>query len=250
MDRKAKGLRRGEDPNFDNPRKRNKAIHRNDGNSTASTTLQEPSAHSEFHGTGLQNSGSDNFTARDIYIGSTSGGELERELLRDLRVSDPRDDKIRIERTKGGLLRDSFRWVLDHDDFRRWQDDEQKPFIDALDECETDLSQLLHLIVQVSSTTQAKWLISSRNRRDIEQVIRPEESRTRLSLELKENAELVSHAVDTYISQCISQLAVLEEDALLQDQVRSKIQQKADGTFLWVSLSSSKSFARQKFGKS
>ncbi|KAK1585139.1 WD40-repeat-containing domain protein [Colletotrichum navitas] len=276
--------------------------------------------------------------------GPTSSGELERELLRDLRVSDPRDDKERIERSKGGLLWDSFRWVLDHDDFRQWQDDgqsrmlwvkgdpgkgktmlmcgiitelekrpagtvlsyflcqatdarlnnatavlrgliylllDQQPFlierlrkkydhagkqifedvnswdvlsrtllfilqdlgsrttylvIDALDECETDLSQLLHLIIQASSTTQAKWLLSSRNRRDIEQVIRPRESQTRLSLELKENAELVSRAVNTYISQCISQLAVLEGDVLQQDRIRSEIQQKANGTFLWVSL--------------
>ncbi|WDK13463.1 NACHT domain-containing protein [Colletotrichum graminicola] len=265
----------------------------------------------------------------------TSDNELERELLRDLRISDPRDDKQRIERTKGGLVLDSFRWVLYHDDFRRWQDDgqsrmlwvkgdpdkgktillcgiitelEKRPVdtvlsyflcqatdvrlnnatavlrglvyllldqqpslikrlrkkydhvedvnswdvlsrtllfilqdlgsqttylvIDALDECETGLSQLLYLIIQASSTTQAKWLLSSCNRRDIEQVIRPRESQTRLSLELKENAELVSRAVNTYISQCISQLAVLEGDVLLKDQIRSKIQQKADGTFL------------------
>ena len=38
--------------------------------------------------------------------------------LADLRLTDPRDDKTRIEQTKGGLLKDSYKWVLDHDDFQ------------------------------------------------------------------------------------------------------------------------------------
>ncbi|KAK1991512.1 hypothetical protein LX36DRAFT_554323, partial [Colletotrichum falcatum] len=88
-----------------------------------SSILLSPTIWAESHGTGIKHSGSGNFTARDIYIWSTSGGELERELLRDLRASDPDEDKERIERTKGGLLRDSFLCVLDHDDFRRWLDD-------------------------------------------------------------------------------------------------------------------------------
>lgn len=32
--------------------------------------------------------------------------------IRDIRVTDPRDDKKRIEITKGGLLADSYRWFL------------------------------------------------------------------------------------------------------------------------------------------
>lgn len=38
--------------------------------------------------------------------------------LRDLRTTDPRDDKTRIEETKGGLLEDSYRWILEHSDFQ------------------------------------------------------------------------------------------------------------------------------------
>ncbi|EEU33805.1 uncharacterized protein NECHADRAFT_89121 [Fusarium vanettenii 77-13-4] len=49
--------------------------------------------------------------------------EESKQCLKDLRETDPRDDKTRIEATKGGLLRDSYRWILDHDDFRRWRDD-------------------------------------------------------------------------------------------------------------------------------
>ncbi|KAH6975630.1 NACHT domain-containing protein [Ilyonectria destructans] len=38
-------------------------------------------------------------------------------------LTDPRHDKRRIEETKGGLLKDSYKWILDHQDFRRWRDD-------------------------------------------------------------------------------------------------------------------------------
>jgi len=47
--------------------------------------------------------------------------------LADLRSSctDPSDDKRRIEDKKGGLLKDSYKWILDHSDFRRWLGDDQ-----------------------------------------------------------------------------------------------------------------------------
>jgi hypothetical protein len=41
--------------------------------------------------------------------------------LRDLSAVDPRDDKLRIQRTKGGLLEDSYRWILSNNDFLRWR---------------------------------------------------------------------------------------------------------------------------------
>ncbi|KAJ0383710.1 hypothetical protein COL922a_009915 [Colletotrichum nupharicola] len=45
----------------------------------------------------------------------------EKDLfLADLRVTDPRSDKIRIERTKGNLLKNSCIWILDNNDFRQW----------------------------------------------------------------------------------------------------------------------------------
>ncbi|KAF2200662.1 HET-domain-containing protein [Delitschia confertaspora ATCC 74209] len=42
-----------------------------------------------------------------------------------LRITDPHDDKRRIENTKGDLLEDSYSWILDNTEFRQWQDDEQ-----------------------------------------------------------------------------------------------------------------------------
>ncbi|WPJ64533.1 hypothetical protein SMAC4_13811 [Sordaria macrospora] len=52
-------------------------------------------------------------------------GQNDEQCLKHLRITDPRDDKVRIERTKGGLLRDSYRWVLNNADFQQWGDDPQ-----------------------------------------------------------------------------------------------------------------------------
>ncbi|RYP31995.1 hypothetical protein DL767_005440 [Monosporascus sp. MG133] len=50
--------------------------------------------------------------------------EVDARCLADLRSTDPRDDKIRIEQTKGGLLRDAYKWVLDNAEFQRWRHEE------------------------------------------------------------------------------------------------------------------------------
>ncbi|GKT52382.1 vegetative incompatibility protein HET-E-1 [Colletotrichum spaethianum] len=320
------------------------AVYRNDS-SWVHHILKQPDVGLSFDGNGIQNSGGIN-VGGDVNIGVQNRSDQDTKFLADLRSTDPHDDKTRIERTKGCLLRDSYRWILDHDDFRRWRDDDdqsrllwikgdpgkgktmllcgiidelektpadtrtlcyffcqatdsrlnnatavlrsliyqlldQNPsiigrarkkydhagkklfqdvnswdalskmlfsileesslqntylVIDALDECETDLSQLLRLINQVSSLSHAKLIVSSRNRHDIEDKLRPTETQTRLVLELKENAQHVSWAVDTYISQCISELMQLQGDKTLQDQLRQKMQVKAEGTFLWVAL--------------
>ncbi|KAF2811645.1 HET-domain-containing protein [Mytilinidion resinicola] len=64
--------------------------------------------------------------------GSTSAFKrLEEEIdklnkcLRDLRSTDPCDDKKRIEDTKGGLLVDSYHWILKNSDFQQWRDNQQ-----------------------------------------------------------------------------------------------------------------------------
>jgi hypothetical protein len=270
----------------------------------------------------------------------------DHQCLKDLRLTDPRDDKTRIEKTKGGLLDDSYQWILNHPDFRQWRDDEhgrllwikgdpgkgktmlligiikelsrqlqeltpdvgplsfffcqgtdarlnnatvvlrgliylllvQKPslisrvrekydtagrplfedgnaffyfsevfkdmlhdprlrgacvIVDAVDECETGLPQLLDFIVHnASASHHIKWIVSSRNRPDIEQ--RLVGTRMRLSLEL--NATQVSQAVDTYIDYKVSQLAALKDDEVLRGDVRDQMCRKANGTFLWVAL--------------
>ncbi|KAN0087273.1 hypothetical protein V8E54_000961 [Elaphomyces granulatus] len=272
----------------------------------------------------------------------------DNRCLADILLTDPRSEKIRIERTKGGLLTDSFRWILDNSEFQRWRDGIQsqllwikgdagkgktmlmigvinelqqqvarpsvtevvsyflcqgtdsrlntatailrgiiyllaseQPFlisylrkkydhagrklfedssafyslsdvfrqmvqdpkltvaylvVDALDECEVGLPQLLDLITWTVSAqpTCVKWIVSSRNRNDIEQCLGLDDSHARLSLEL--NAGHISNAVDVYVDHKVSQLISLRNDKALQEQVRDQLHQKSDGTFLWVAL--------------
>ncbi|KAK4251068.1 NACHT domain-containing protein [Corynascus novoguineensis] len=56
-------------------------------------------------------------------INNFYGEERNRRYLQVLRTTDPRHDKKRIEQTKGGLLAESYRWVLDNPDFRQWRDE-------------------------------------------------------------------------------------------------------------------------------
>ncbi|KAI9770814.1 MAG: hypothetical protein M1839_003040 [Geoglossum umbratile] len=49
----------------------------------------------------------------------------DQECIQHLRLTDPRDDKKRIEETKGGLLEDSYRWILENSDYQQWHNDPQ-----------------------------------------------------------------------------------------------------------------------------
>jgi hypothetical protein len=51
--------------------------------------------------------------------------DRQKRCLQDLRLTDPRDDKKRIEDTKGGLLKESYRWILQNLKFCQWRDDQQ-----------------------------------------------------------------------------------------------------------------------------
>ncbi|KAF2626151.1 hypothetical protein BU25DRAFT_492296 [Macroventuria anomochaeta] len=53
----------------------------------------------------------------------------QEQCLRDLRPTDPRDDKKRIEDTKGGLLEGSYRWVLDNSSFQQWHNGPQSQLL-------------------------------------------------------------------------------------------------------------------------
>jgi hypothetical protein len=267
----------------------------------------------------------------------------DHQCLKHLRNTDPRDDKRRLEQTKGGLLLESYRWVLENPDFRRWCDDaesrllwikgdpgkgktmllcgildqlrvsnpsglisfffcqatdsrinsaigvlrgliyllvDQQPtllshvrkkyddagitlfedanawvalteifdniikdptlkdafvVIDALDECVTDLPQLLDFIAERSCMSSVKWIVSSRNWPEIEEHLGTTEKQTKLCLEL--NAVAVSAAVTAYIQHKVTQLAQLKKyDRVTEIAVRDYLSLNADGTFLWVAL--------------
>ncbi|KAL6901233.1 hypothetical protein GGI43DRAFT_371466 [Trichoderma evansii] len=59
--------------------------------------------------------------ARDEYQRT----QEDQQCLRDLFVTDPRDDKTRIEDTKGGLLEDAYRWILENPEFQAWHSNDQ-----------------------------------------------------------------------------------------------------------------------------
>jgi hypothetical protein len=265
--------------------------------------------------------------------------------LRDLRATDPRNDKRRIEETKGGLLADSYRWVLDNTAFQQWQQEphrrllwvkgdpgkgktmllcgiinelqnaathvvtvsyffcqatdarintatavlrgllhmlvNQQPslvshirkkhdlageslfndanawlalteiwaavlqdpdlrttylIIDALDECVTNLPNLLEFVAkQSSASSRVKWIVSSRNWPDIEAQLEQAEDEVRLSLEL--NAKSVAAAVAVFIRQKVDQLAQEKQyKADVRNAVLQHLESNADDTFLWVAL--------------
>jgi hypothetical protein len=54
--------------------------------------------------------------------------KLER-CIQDIRSTDSRHDKKRIEETKGGLLEDSFRWVITNPSFTQWHDNSDSPLL-------------------------------------------------------------------------------------------------------------------------
>jgi hypothetical protein len=107
--------------------------------------------------------------------------------------------------------------------------------IDALDECITDLPKLLDLIARMSSLyPHAKWIVSSRNWRNIEEKL-DETHRVKLSLEL--NRGSISAAVGTYVRNKVDRLARLKKyDDTMRDVVQHHFLSNADNTFLWVAL--------------
>ncbi|KAF2633479.1 hypothetical protein BU25DRAFT_486568 [Macroventuria anomochaeta] len=52
-----------------------------------------------------------------------------KRCVHGIQSTDPRDDKKRIEETKGGLLADSYRWVLDNATFQGWQHDQRSQLL-------------------------------------------------------------------------------------------------------------------------
>ncbi|CAI0649715.1 unnamed protein product [Colletotrichum noveboracense] len=71
--------------------------------------------------------GGSQYNAENITIHHVANdpGDKDRQFLIDLKLSDPRLDKERIERTKGGLLKDSYLWILNNEEFQRWRTDFQ-----------------------------------------------------------------------------------------------------------------------------
>ncbi|RII17397.1 hypothetical protein CUC08_Gglean002491 [Alternaria sp. MG1] len=109
--------------------------------------------------------------------------------------------------------------------------------VDALDECTSGLSELLHIITDDSlrRRSRVKWLVTSRNVPEIERYLQPDAQGVKVSLEVK--ASHVSRAVAAFVEYKAQRLATVQQyDAALQTEVQQQLYDKAEGTFLWVSL--------------
>jgi WD40 repeat protein len=106
----------------------------------------------------------------DIYsaLQEQDSRQIEREdkrednqCLKDLRSTNPNDDMIRIERTKGGLLEDSYVWILGHDDFIDWRDgDETRLLWIRGDPGKGKTMLLIGIIREFQKSSQSSYLLS------------------------------------------------------------------------------------------
>ena len=109
--------------------------------------------------------------------------------------------------------------------------------IDALDECTSDLSPLLRIITDDSLARQSrvKWLVTSRNMPNIERYLQTDLSGVKISLEV--SAIHVSKAVAAFVDYKVQRLAAGQKyDHKTRAEVQQQLYNKAEGTFLWVSL--------------
>ncbi|KKF92490.1 Vegetative incompatibility protein HET-E-1 [Ceratocystis platani] len=276
------------------------------------------------------------FTRSDIPQLKAQHDENDKKCLSALCNTDPSTDKKEIESRKGGLLEESYRWILSHKNFLQFIDESESPIlwikgdpgkgktmllcgiidelertnptslsyffcqatnhrvntatsvlrgliyrlarqnphlnthvrdkydynqnlfqstgawqelceiltsmlndpslknailvVDALDECSTRQKDLLEFIAKPS---RAKWIVSSRNSLDVEEVLNDAEQNVKIHLEI--NEESVSAAVNSFIDFKVDQLAHKKKyNREMKHAVSEHLRLNADGTFLWI----------------
>jgi hypothetical protein len=107
--------------------------------------------------------------------------------------------------------------------------------IDALDECIIGLPSFLNLITQISSACpKVKWVVSSRNRPDIEERL---DTTQTASILLELNKESVSKAVNKFIQHKVHYLAKAKKYSDgTRDTIYRYLSSNSQDTFLWVAL--------------
>jgi hypothetical protein len=107
--------------------------------------------------------------------------------------------------------------------------------VDALDECEDGLSDFLNLVRETTlEENRLKWILTSRNRVDINENLALENPGAKLSLEV--NSEAVLQAIKTYIVHKVAEVPSLQSSPVQRGIIQQKLLEKAEGTFLWVDL--------------
>ncbi|KAM6510257.1 hypothetical protein FALCPG4_017881 [Fusarium falciforme] len=112
--------------------------------------------------------------------------------------------------------------------------------VDALDECSyqregvVEREELIDLIIELSESFRAKWIVSSRNWPAIEGQLRSAD-KIAVSLELNKNS--ISRAVETFVRYKTDELARIKRyDEQTKKQVLQRLLLGANDTFLWVAL--------------
>ncbi|KAH8430968.1 uncharacterized protein LDX57_008630 [Aspergillus melleus] len=109
--------------------------------------------------------------------------------------------------------------------------------LDALDECDNGMGDLCEwiLLQSADSLSKAKWLISSRQIPQIEELLRPGNYKICLDLDSSEARVLksVNHLVETRIDQLAERKGLSKKE---REELGSILKEKSESTFLWVAL--------------
>ncbi|KAJ4383783.1 hypothetical protein N0V86_000626 [Didymella sp. IMI 355093] len=108
--------------------------------------------------------------------------------------------------------------------------------IDALDECQdNDMAAFLQLVVRTGLNSKVKWLLTSRPFDSAGRELLSASDQVMVSLEL--NSGYVSKAVKSYIAEKVAWLDHRDRyGPALRKQVEAELTEKAEDTYLWVSL--------------
>jgi WD40 repeat protein len=148
--------------------------------------------------------------------------------------------RTRYSRAGGKIFEDSNAWIVLTGVLSKIISDPLLPttyiLIDALDECDANLKELLQFISLAShSTSRVRWVLSSRNWPLIQDGLANANRELRLSLEL--NGESIAAAVRSFITCKVNQLAVKHGyDTQAQQTIIAYVSVNAQDTFLWVAL--------------
>ncbi|CAG8176104.1 unnamed protein product [Penicillium salamii] len=110
--------------------------------------------------------------------------------------------------------------------------------LDALDEChDGDMDEFLKALVRngLHSPARIKWLLTSRPLDSAERALLAGHEQIQLSLELE--SDRLSSAVKAYITHKVNELGHQQGyERPLKENLESQLQERSEGTFLWVSL--------------
>ncbi|KAL3443437.1 hypothetical protein BJX65DRAFT_320640 [Aspergillus insuetus] len=198
---------------------------------------------------------------------------LRFALMVEIGGGNPETVRQRIENTKGGFLEDSFRWILESTEFRRWHSNPQSQLLwlkedagkgktmlmigiskELLQQVQSQQSQsIAYFICQATdpklnnATNALRGLISmmryGSEESFFENLIRDSIKTTcevglpeLLRLITKTNRNRADIDLELNARRVVPQLVSLQGSKMLLEQIKKQLLQKSGGTFLWVAL--------------